>query len=116
MWDMIDYENVHEKGLHGMEMLKKDNRIFMFYTMGDKENVENGKLREAAEKGISIQNIVLYKGGKNALDFYLKSRQNTPTSVVDERNIIGYSNAFGRVFSSYAQAEDFFSITWQTAV
>ena len=25
-----------------------------------------------------------------------------------ERNIIGYSNAFGRVFSSYAQAEDFF--------
>lgn len=229
MWYMIDYENVHEEGLYGMEMLKKDDRIFVFYNMGDKENVENGKLREAAEKGISFQNIVLYKRGKNALDFYISSKigeicgqgihqdiavisgdkgfqalceywmyvadirkriilRNTiyhalfdfefdqlgchdscsdfkaiylhcikqygrkmgcelywhlkkymeirrnyvnVTSMQDqrkyyvvlrgykpgiydtvndyERNIIGYSNAFGRVFSSYAQAEDFFS-------
>ena len=61
MWYMIDYENVHEEGLYGIEMLKKDDRIFVFYNMGDKENVENGKLREAAEKGISIQSVVLYK-------------------------------------------------------
>lgn len=74
MWYMIDYENVHEEGLYGIEMLKKDDRIFVFYNMGDKENVENGKLREAAEKGISFQNIVLYKRGKNALDFYISSK------------------------------------------
>ena len=58
MWYMIDYENVHEEGLYGIEMLKKDDRIFVFYNMGDKENVENGKLREAAEKGISIQSEI----------------------------------------------------------
>ena len=74
MWYMIDYENVHEEGLYGIEMLKKDDRIFVFYNMGDKENVENGKLREAAEKGISIQSVVLYKRGKNALDFYIASK------------------------------------------
>lgn len=74
MWYMIDYENVHEDGLYGIEMLKKDDRIFVFYNMGDKENVENGKLREAAEKGISIQSVVLYKRGKNALDFYIASK------------------------------------------
>lgn len=81
MWYMIDYENVHEEGLYGIEMLKKDDRIFVFYNMGDKENVENGKLREAAEKGISFQNIVLYKRGKNALDFlYLfKNRRDMRT-------------------------------------
>ena len=49
MWYMIDYENVHEEGLYGIEMLKKDDRMFVFYNMGDKGNVENGKLREAAE-------------------------------------------------------------------
>ena len=74
MWYMIDYENVHEEGLYGIEMLKKDDRIFVFYNMGDKENVENGKLREAAEKGISIQSVVLYKRGKNALEFYIASK------------------------------------------
>ena len=74
MWYMIDYENVHEDGLYGIEMLKKDDKIFVFFNMGDKENVENGKLREAAEKGISIQSVVLYKRGKNALDFYIASK------------------------------------------
>ena len=30
MWYMIDYENVHEDGLYGIEMLKKDDKIFVF--------------------------------------------------------------------------------------
>ena len=59
MWYMIDYENVHEEGLYGIEMLKKDDRIFVFYNMGDKENVENGKLREAA--------CLLYTSGSSAI-------------------------------------------------
>ena len=74
MWYMIDYENVHEQGLYGIEMLKEDDKIFVFYNMGDKENIENSKLKKAAEKGISIQYVVLYKTGKNALDFYIASK------------------------------------------
>ena len=74
MWYMIDYENVHEEGLYGIEMLKEDDKIFVFYNMGDKENIENSKLKKAAEKGISIQYVVLYKTGKNALDFYIASK------------------------------------------
>ena len=74
MWYMIDYENVHEEGLYGIEMLKKDDRIFVFYNMGDKANVENGKWMEASEKGTNIQSVVQYKRGKKALDVYIAEK------------------------------------------
>ena len=67
---LIDYENVHQAGLNGIEKLTENDRLIIFYTI----NAETLTF-SLYEKLVSCKaEIQLYKvqcGGKNALDFQL---------------------------------------------
>ncbi|MBO5104493.1 MAG: hypothetical protein J6B74_05455 [Ruminococcus sp.] len=67
---LIDYENVHQAGLNGIEKLTENDRLIIFYTT----NAETLTF-SLYEKLVSCKaEIQLYKvqcGGKNALDFQL---------------------------------------------
>lgn len=67
---LIDYENVHQTGMNGIEKLTENDRLVIFYTI----NAETLTF-SLYEKLVSCKaEIQLYKvqcGGKNALDFQL---------------------------------------------
>lgn len=67
---LIDYENVHQTGLNGIEKLTENDKLVIFYT----ENAETLTF-SLYEKLVQCKaEIQLYKvrcGGKNALDFQL---------------------------------------------
>ncbi|MDE5771924.1 MAG: hypothetical protein K2I06_09925 [Ruminococcus sp.] len=69
---LIDYENVHQAGLNGIEKLTENDNLVIFYTT----NAETLTF-SLYEKLVSCKaDIQLYKvqcGGKNALDFQLST-------------------------------------------
>ncbi|MDE6501430.1 MAG: hypothetical protein K2L10_05055 [Ruminococcus sp.] len=69
---LIDYENVHQSGLNGIEKLTENDRIIIFYTT----NAETLTFSVYEKIILSKAEIQLYKvqcGGKNALDFQLST-------------------------------------------
>jgi len=67
----IDYENVHDSGLNGIDKIDKDSIIYLLYSDVCK-NVSIAFLEKVINKEIQVK---LYKTetGKNALDFQLSS-------------------------------------------
>ena len=67
----IDYENVHDSGLTGIDKIDKDSVIYLLYSDACK-NVSIAFLEKVLNKEIRVK---LYKTetGKNALDFQLSS-------------------------------------------
>ena len=68
----IDYENVHQSGLNGIEKLTENDKLIIFYTT----NAETLTFSIYEKLILCKAEIQLYKvqcGGKNALDFQLSS-------------------------------------------
>ena len=45
IWFLIDYENINEAGLVGIELLKDDDQIIVFHNPSQKINIEEGVLK-----------------------------------------------------------------------
>lgn len=63
----IDYENVHEKGLEGIENLQSDDKLFIFFNPNDKFPMKYLK-EDTRDKIIFMES---YVGSKNAIDFQI---------------------------------------------
>lgn len=67
---LVDYENVGESGLKGIEVLNNHDRIVIFYSKGCKRiSVRSVHMIERANCEFEI--IALRTQGKNALDYYI---------------------------------------------
>ncbi len=67
---LIDYENVNSIGLNGIDLLTKDDRVYLFYS--ENANSINIDIMNIIVKGnFSFKNFKLNKSDKNALDFQL---------------------------------------------
>ena len=67
---LIDYENVNSIGLNGIDLLTKDDRVYLFYS--ENANSINIDIMNIIVKGnYSFKNFKLNKSDKNALDFQL---------------------------------------------
>lgn len=73
MYFLIDYENVKEKGLAGVEYLEKEDYITFFYSKTC-DKCQNRWLDTIASSGCKVDICKLVKTGKNGLDFYIASR------------------------------------------
>ncbi|MEE5992951.1 MAG: PIN domain-containing protein [Oscillospiraceae bacterium] len=69
---LVDYENVHMAGLHGVEELSKSDKVIIFYSQNaDSLNFEVMKLISSTKA--HVEYIKVDTQGKNALDFQLSS-------------------------------------------
>lgn len=67
---LIDYENVNSIGLNGIDLLTKDDKVYLFYS--ENANSINIDIMNIIVKGnFSFKNFKLNKSDKNALDFQL---------------------------------------------
>lgn len=67
---LIDYENVNSIGLHGIDLLTKNDKVYLFYS--EKAESINIDIMNIIIKGNFVfENFKLSKSDKNALDFQL---------------------------------------------
>ena len=59
IWFLIDYENINEAGLVGIELLKDDDQIIVFHNPSQKKNIGEGVLKQAINKNIEVQFVEL---------------------------------------------------------
>lgn len=67
---LIDYENVHQTGLNGIENLTENDRLVIFYTT-NAETLTFSVYEKLMQCRAEIQLYKVQCGGKNALDFQL---------------------------------------------
>lgn len=70
---LIDYENVREAGLAGIEHLYQTDTLNIFYSAAC-QSVSRKMMDYILQSGCEFRIYCLKKTGKNALDFYLVSR------------------------------------------
>lgn len=68
----VDYENITDTGLDGIDSLKKKDRVIVFYSRQVK-HISFEKHVEIAESRCSIEYILIEKTAKNYLDFQLST-------------------------------------------
>lgn len=69
---LIDYENVHQSGLNGVEKLTENDKLIIFYTT-NAENLTFSLYEKLIQCKAEIQLHKVQCGGKNALDFQLST-------------------------------------------
>ncbi|MCD7882431.1 MAG: PIN domain-containing protein [Lachnospiraceae bacterium] len=69
---LIDYENVREAGLEGLEHLYDTDAITIFYSAAC-EKISKRSMDFILQSGCHFQAVRLKRTGKNALDFYIVS-------------------------------------------
>ncbi len=69
---LIDYENVREAGLDGVEYLYDTDAITIFYSAVC-EKISKRSMDFILQSGCNFQAVRLKRTGKNALDFYIVS-------------------------------------------
>ncbi|MCC8104399.1 MAG: PIN domain-containing protein [Clostridiales bacterium] len=72
LYFLIDYENVGEAGLDGMEHLYDTDVVVIFYSASC-EKISKKSMDYILKSGCHFQAVRLKKTGKNALDFYIVS-------------------------------------------
>lgn len=70
---LIDYENVHNLGLRGAELLTRDDGIIIYYSQSC-NTIEKGALQRIISSGCTFQIEKLKNIGRNALDFYIATQ------------------------------------------
>lgn len=96
---LIDYENVNSIGLHGIDLLNKNDKVYLFYS--EKAESINIDIMNIIIKGdFLFKNFKLAKSDKNALDFQLVlflgtmiKSQKKPTNFYIISNDNGYQSA-----------------------
>ncbi|MCC8043934.1 MAG: PIN domain-containing protein [Clostridiales bacterium] len=70
---LIDYENVGESGLDGLEYLESTDTLAIFYSVSH-DKISRKMIDRIMDSGCCFETYRLKKTGKNALDFYIISR------------------------------------------
>jgi len=88
---LIDYENVHNEGLKGINTCKSTDLVFIFYTKsGEKLPIDIVKIIK--ESKAKVEFIKSENGSSNALDFQLSSYLGYLISKYPKENFIVISN------------------------
>lgn len=69
---LVDYENVHQSGLNGIETLTENDRLVIFYT-SNAETLTFAVYEKLVQCRAEIKLYKVQCGGKNALDFQLST-------------------------------------------
>lgn len=70
---LIDYENVRDNGLKGVEYLDCKDHVILFYSDVSK-NIRNDNISNIINSNCEFELIHLNHTGKNALDYYIALR------------------------------------------
>ncbi len=70
---LIDYENVHDIGLEGVEYLTAEDSVTLFYSESA-PNMKRRRFKAITDSGCEFDVCRLNSVGKNALDFYIVSK------------------------------------------
>lgn len=70
---LIDFENVHNLGLRGAELLTKNDGVIIYYSQTCNA-IEKGALGRIVSSGCAFQIEKLKNIGRNALDFYIATQ------------------------------------------
>lgn len=73
MYFLIDYENVNYAGLEGIEFVKRNDKVVIFYSDVCKF-IPYYRFSTLLESGCDIETCRLVNTGRNALDFYIASK------------------------------------------
>lgn len=70
---LVDYENVKENGLRGIQYLNKEDVLEIFYS-DCCNKIYAGYMDKICQSGCDFHTFKLIRSGKNALDFYIATR------------------------------------------
>ena len=70
---MVDFENVGNRGLQGIEYLNADDALTMFYSQSCTK-LQNGFFTQIVKSGAELNICKLHNQGKNGIDFYIASK------------------------------------------
>ena len=93
---LVDYENVSENGLKGVNYLDGNDNVYIFYSKNNEPQTIKHKDLYRFSTNAKVKYVPLQKTGKNALDFMIAyevgslSENNTQCSV----SIISEDNGF----------------------
>lgn len=73
MYVIVDYENVSARGLNGVDLLKADDTLAVFYS-DNCDRIESILLQKIMATGCHYKVCKLVNKGNNALDFYISVR------------------------------------------
>ena len=73
MYVIVDYENVSDRGLNGVDLLKPEDTLAVFYS-DNCDRIESLQLQKIMETGCHYKVCKLVNKGNNALDFYISVR------------------------------------------
>lgn len=73
MYFLVDYENVKNDGLRGVEFLTDQDTLILFYSKAA-YHCEKRYLKKITESGCNVEICKLVQTGKNALDFYIATK------------------------------------------
>ena len=90
---IVDYENVNEKGLTGLEKLKQTDRLILFYNNSSKISID--KLISISKLNIKMDYFKVTTTAKNSLDFQLISYLGYLIANDSESNYFIISNDTG---------------------
>ena len=74
MYFLIDYENVNYAGLEGTEFLEKGDTVSIFFS-GVSDKIVAYRMKDIERSGCNFEICKLRNVRKNALDFYIASKQ-----------------------------------------
>lgn len=105
---LIDFENVHNDGLTGIDLLTEDDEVVIFYSV-NADSISFELLHKFMFSKAKLNYYKVRRGGKNALDFQLSSYLGYRLSIVPEAEfyIISKDNGFDFVldFWSYGYVD-----------
>ena len=86
---LVDYENVNDKGLTGLEHLKRGDALYIFHNdTTSKMTIDMAHtLFNLPEIGITVENIQVVHTGKNAVDMILAATLGMVVSKVTDKNV-----------------------------
>lgn len=73
MYFLVDYENVKNDGLRGVEFLTDQDTLILFYSKAA-SHCEKRYLEKITQSGCNVEIYKLVKTGKNGLDFYIATK------------------------------------------
>lgn len=95
----VDYENVNNVGLKGIETLKENDRVIILYSMNASTiNIES--IKEAFNSKAKVSFLEITSLGKNALDFQLSAILGYCIASCKENNLTTYIVSRDRGYDS----------------
>lgn len=94
MWFLVDFENVHEEGLRGLEYLTAEDSLALFYSNACK-TVSQKYWELIVQSGCYLEAYCLEHSGKNALDFCISTKVGEIFSTARRESVAIISNDKG---------------------